>query len=1117
MTTLRTRLVGLAATVAILAVVAGFPALLVAIDATPVPTSVPTWDTVVTALTSRDDGTLTLRVLAVVAWAGWAFLTLTIALDVWARLRRMRAPTLPGLALPQSAAHTLVGAAVLLFAAAPTLAPTTPAAAAPPPAATAQPWHATTYAVAGAPSPTAHRNGAPRSTAEASPLATTRHTVVAGESLWSIARDHLGDPTRYAQIAALNAHVLNGDPDLIHPGTILTLPAAAAPGTTTTAGPGRYTVQRGDTLSGIAHDTLGDAGRYREILDASRDTTQPGGAHLVDPDVIDVGWTLTIPTPRTTHQPAAGPIGDAGQAPPAPPGTPAQPAPPPPTTQRPGGDAARADTPPASSRPEASTPAPRTSPTAPGTSPHADTAQAGNDDTGQALAPWLVAGLTGGPVLAGSMWMLLRRRRAAQSRHRRPGHTLPTPPPVLAPVEKTLATTGPAAAAGVELVDDALRALAVARTRTGQAMPTLTGVELAPTAVIAHLATPDVLPHPWTNTGGDGRTWQLPADTATDLPGQGEPGQGEPGQPAPYPLLATVGTTDTGNPWLLNFEDLTVTLTGDPTNAADLARYIAAEIACNPWSAGVTMHCTGPAAELAPLNPDRIRPHHAPVTPPPPSGGGDAPADAGRGAHTVVADTVLADTLTAIDGATDEDLDTVTARAHQAGEDTWPARMLLLDPAHAHTPVVGQLLDLVDAHRGRTGTAVVITGAHPHRALTTLELTATGRVLVQQAGADLVAVGLTRDEARGCAALLAAATDTTDTAIPVDDTATTGWRAFTDQAGALRAEHTLPRDTPDPDVGQPAQCILPAPDGDYLRQAATTSADLAVLAPKVPAAVRDALAQADPTLDDDVATWFAEDCPLPRLSLLGPVSARTRGAALTQRKPYMTEVLAYLATRPHGATPDQLAHVMRIQPDKARDYVSIVRDWLGTNPRTGTPHLPLARRGPAARTAGVGVYQVVDLLVDADLFRRLRARGLSRGADGITDLETALSLVRGRPFDQRREGGWAWLFEGDRLDQQLVCAIVDVAHTLTTAHLDSGDHARARTAAQTALLAAPEEDIPRLDLARVTHAQGLHRQAQQILLEHVYNRTDDDNVPPDLPERTAQVITGPWARNNSAS
>ena len=262
MTTLRTRLVGLAATVATLALVAGFPALLIAIDATPVPTSVPSWDTVVTALTSRDDGTLTLRVLAVVAWGGWAFLTFTIALDVWARLRRLRAPTLPGLALPQSAAHTLVGAAVLLFAAAPTLAPTTPAAAAPPPAATAQPWHATADPVAGQHSPTATPHAALRKTAPTSPLraATTRHTVVAGESLWSIARDHLGDATRYAQIAALNAHVLNGDPDLIHPGTILTLPPVPAPGTPTGTRAVGYTVQRGDTLSGIAHDSPGRRG-----------------------------------------------------------------------------------------------------------------------------------------------------------------------------------------------------------------------------------------------------------------------------------------------------------------------------------------------------------------------------------------------------------------------------------------------------------------------------------------------------------------------------------------------------------------------------------------------------------------------------------------------------------------------------------------------------------------------------------------------------------------------------------------------------------------------------------------------------------------------------------------
>ena len=117
--TIRARLIGLTATLAILAVLAGLPAMLLAIGANPIPDHVPTLEQVWTALTSRDDGTLTLRVLAVVAWAGWAFLTISITLEVLSRLRRMPTPHLPALALPQSAAHGLVGAAVLLFAAGP--------------------------------------------------------------------------------------------------------------------------------------------------------------------------------------------------------------------------------------------------------------------------------------------------------------------------------------------------------------------------------------------------------------------------------------------------------------------------------------------------------------------------------------------------------------------------------------------------------------------------------------------------------------------------------------------------------------------------------------------------------------------------------------------------------------------------------------------------------------------------------------------------------------------------------------------------------------------------------------------------------------------------------------
>lgn len=145
---------------------------------------------------------------------------------------------------------------------------------------------------------------------------------------------------------------------------------------------------------------------------------------------------------------------------------------------------------------------------------------------------------------------------------------------------------------------------------------------------------------------------------------------------------------------------------------------------------------------------------------------------------------------------------------------------------------------------------------------------------------------------------------------------------------------------PATDVGEPPESLLDAADDEYLRAAATTQADLATLAPKVTHTVRDAVHDADPTLDADVAAWFADGCPLPRLSLLGPVRARTRGTPLIDRKPHMTEVLTYIATRPHGATPEELADALGITLGKARDYAGIVRAWLGSTPAPATTTCP---------------------------------------------------------------------------------------------------------------------------------------------------------------------------------
>jgi hypothetical protein len=135
----------------------------------------------------------------------------------------------------------------------------------------------------------------------------------------------------------------------------------------------------------------------------------------------------------------------------------------------------------------------------------------------------------------------------------------------------------------------------------------------------------------------------------------------------------------------------------------------------------------------------------------------------------------------------------------------------------------------------------------------------------------------------------------------------------------------------------------------------------------------------------------------------------------------------------------------------------------------------------------------------------LRLRGQARGADGIADLTMALSLVNGPPFDKLRAGGYEWLTDGARIDHHLVCAIADVAHVVTTHALATGDVKGARAAAEIAQLAAPYEEIPRLDLVAVREAEGHFEQAECYLRDEVCNRSDD-GAPENLSERTQAIL-----------
>ncbi len=69
-------------------------------------------------------------------------------------------------------------------------------------------------------------------------------------------------------------------------------------------------------------------------------------------------------------------------------------------------------------------------------------------------------------------------------------------------------------------------------------------------------------------------------------------------------------------------------------------------------------------------------------------------------------------------------------------------------------------------------------------------------------------------------------------------------------------------------------------------------------------------------------------------------------------------------------------------------------------------------------------------------------------------------------------------------------------------------------AAEKAILAAPSEDKPRLDLAKAMKAMGRVDEADAYLDMQVFNRTDDDRPPLDPSDRTRQVFRGLQGQGN---
>jgi nucleoid-associated protein YgaU len=884
------------------------------------------------------------------------------------------------------------------------------------------------------------------------------------------------------------------------PETLPLLPVEAAPPTVTTSDSEtptvEYTVRRGDSLWKIAEENLGDGMRYREIVVLNHDVLP------ANPDFIDPGLVLRLPSdgesaiekteePRTketyvvepgdtlwdiaednlgegerypevfeasrdTVQPDEQHLTDPDLIRPGweltIPGTDDDsPVVEPPVIAHPpvapSGKHLEPDpvekTPPVE-RPDASTPTAE-----PSDSPVTDEPDATDDE--DASASWLLPGLLGaGTLLAGSILVAVRAHRRTQQRYRRPGFTISPPPPEVRAVEKTAAVAGAPVADVIDQLDRLLRHLAA----TTDELPELNAVEVSKQSVTLHLAESAELPGPWI---GSEATWSTGLDSPV----------GDEDVLPPYPLLASVGQGEDGHLWLLDLEQLRiVALTGDLDRATALARHLAAELALSPWAVVSQVDAMGLATELAALDVLRLRCHP-----------GDDTEFLGRLQRDV------------------------TQALNDGHGDPEPFRALLV--SSPRTDQVRALAGLVHHQTSRSGLAVVVLGDAEHGDAV-VELTRDGRLRIPHLGLDLATAGLSAGEASATAAIVDLTREATVVPMPREEGAH-GWRALADQAGALVPDLTEAR--PHGEAG--ATSLLPEATQRYEAVAPTTPEDVETLAPIVPEQSRRVVEETDPSLDDDLAEWHDPTSALPKLQLLGPVTVFAQGeppTAVTERRAYFNELVTFLALHPSGVSSRQVRDAFGMTQSRARTDLGYIRTWFGTNPRTNEPHLPPATTSPAHKDRGASGYQLNDVLVDLDLFRRLRARAQARGAEGIEDLVAALQLVTGEPFSALRNPGWTWMLDDERVHETATFAVVDVAHLVATDAFSRGDLERAKFAAETGCMAAPYDEVCRLDLAKVAEAEGHDTLAEQILDEHVFNRTDDHLPPIDLPERTKTVV-----------
>ena len=542
------------ALVALLVVIAGLPAGLVAAGAPLVPSGL-SWAHVRHLLVTPDmTGSVLVWLVSLIGWVCWIWFTLAVAAEA---VTMVSGPTvnlhMPG---PQMVRRIAAGLLLAAFAAAPTAGTMAHAAPAP------------QVAVAGqvAPAQASHAPATPHvdKAAKAAPTIWKTYTVKAGDYLWKIADHYYGDGAKFHEIA--DASGIDPHSELwVGQKLVLPVPEGTA---------AVHTVAKGEYLWKIADHYYGDGAKFHEIADAS------GIAAHSD---LAVGQKLIIPGPIHHAQAAdtSTPTHKAAQ-------TPSQPT--------------QASKPAQSSQAAAPTPAQapepdQTAPASPATTTQAT--QTPQDEAASPAAGTLSEdqedmsatqiGITAsvGLVLVAGLITVLNRRYRTRFASQPRGHAITLPSEDAQATEIALRRTGATESLTISCLDQALRAIGAWCCRNNYPLPGLLAARVDDDRIDLLLSAP-APDHPEAvDLAADGSVWTLHASSIDNLLTEANPHQA-----APWPALVTLGRDDDGAHILLNLEAAgTLHLIADDTDTTMAA--IAVELATCAWSDEVNVTLVG--------------------------------------------------------------------------------------------------------------------------------------------------------------------------------------------------------------------------------------------------------------------------------------------------------------------------------------------------------------------------------------------------------------------------------------------------------------------------------------------------------------------------------------------